>query len=301
MDDTSPPIDETRIRLAVQKKGRLADSTFELLAQCGLKVRFGKSQLFARIRELPIDVLLVRDDDIPELVASGAADAGIVGANVYSEDQLDRADRSAAVIKELGFSRCRLCIAVETGVAYPGPSYFRGKRIATSYPHLTADWLRKKGVEDVEIVMMHGAHEIAPRLGHAHAICDIVQTGTTLDQNGLKVAETIFSSQALLIARPDAPQEKSALIDDLAARMAAAMASRDAKYVMMNAPRSAIADIRKVLPGKDAPTILALAGSEEMVAIHVVCKEEVLWDQLEELKGLGASAILVLDIDKMLS
>ena len=291
-----------RLKLAVQKKGRLADDTFDLLNGCGLKVRQSRSRLFARIEELPIDVLLVRDDDIPELVASGAADAGIVGGNVYEEDRLSReGGEGAAVAERLGFSRCRLCVAVPKDMNYTAPGQLAGMRIATSYPELMRDWLKGQGVEDASIVLMHGAHEIAPRLGLAEAICDIVSTGATLDTNGLKIAETIYQSEALLIRRDGLDGACGAILEALQGRLRGALASRNAKYVMMNAPRSAVEAISKVLPGADAPTVLELAGEGDMVAIHAVCNEDVLWEHLAELKAHGASAILVLDIDKMLN
>lgn len=299
--DQSAAPDTPRLRLAVQKKGRLADDTFDLLATCGLKVRSGRSRLFARIEELPIDVLLVRDDDIPELVAGGAADAGIVGGNVYEEDRLTREGAGANIADTLGFSRCRLCVAVSKDVDYPGPAYFAGKKIATSYPGLLEGWLKSQGVSGAQVVLMHGAHEIAPRLGLADAICDIVSTGATLDTNGLKVADTIYQSEALLIGAAGLDGEKLAILEALKGRMRGALASRHAKYVMMNAPRAAISAISAVLPGADAPTVLELAGEGDMVAIHAVCNEDVLWEHLAELKAQGASAILVLDIDKMLN
>lgn len=293
--------DRPRLRLAIQKKGRLADDTFELLSQSGLKVRYGRSRLFGRIEELPIDVLLVRDDDIPELVASGAAEAGIIGGNVYEEDRLTRQGKAAVVAQELGFSKCRLCIAVPKDQDYRGPADLAGKRIATSYSGLLKKWLGENGVTDASSVLMHGAHEIAPRLGLADGICDIVSTGATLDTNGLKVAETIYQSQALLIKGVKLDHELDAIFTAFQGRLQAALASRGAKYVMMNAPRTAIEDISAILPGADAPTILELVGDREKVAIHAVCNEGVLWEHMARLKEVGASAILVLDIDKMLN
>lgn len=299
--NTLPTTDSARLRLAVQKSGRLADDTFDLLKRCGLKVRQSRSRLFARIEELPIDVLLVRDDDIPELVAGGAADAGIVGGNVYDEDRVTREGAGAEIIEKLGFSRCRLCVAVSKELDYESAAQFSGMRIATSYPGLLKGWLDEQGVEGASIVLMHGAHEIAPRLGLADAICDIVSTGATLDTNGLKVAETIYHSEALLIAGRELGTQQTDILAALQGRLRGALASRHAKYVMMNAPRSAVERISAVLPGADAPTILELAGQHDKVAIHAVCNEDVLWEHLAELKSHGASAILVLDIDKMLN
>jgi ATP phosphoribosyltransferase len=293
--------DTPRLRLAVQKSGRLADDSFDLLRRCGLKFRPSRTELYARIRELPIDLLLVRDDDIPGLVSSGASDLGIVGGNVFEEESLAGGAGSAEVKAKLGFSRCRLCIAVRQSEDYSGPASLEGRSIATSYPRITQSWLAERGVS-ARMVTMSGAHEIAPRLGLADAICDIVSTGATLDANGLKVAETIYESEALLIGQKEPlTTGKQTTLDALRARIDGVIRSKDAKYVMMNAPRSAVEKIRDVLPGADAPTVIDLAGSSGMVALHVLARDAVLWDHLEELKALGATAILVVDVDKMLA
>lgn len=292
---------DTRIRLAVQKKGRLADETFDLLRDCGMKVTQSRTHLYARIKELPIDLLLVRDDDIPSFVATGASDIGIVGGNVFEEARLESNDTlGVRVVMELGFSRCRLCIAMPKGTDYTGPGDLSGKRIATSYPALTQSWLRAQGVDDARTVLMNGAHEIAPRLGVSDAICDIVSTGATLEANGLEVVETIYKSEALLIGGAELSEGKKATLDAFAGRLGAVLQSQNAKYVMMNAPRHAIDAITEVLPGADAPTVLDLAGDPDKVALHMMCAEDVLWEQMAQLKALGASAILVLNIDKML-
>lgn len=289
------------LRLAVQKKGRLADDTFDLLKRCGLTLSQSKNRLYARVQELPIDILLVRDDDIPALVAGGASDLGIVGGNVFEEERAaNRLQDKVPMVDPLGFSRCRLCIALPKEKTYQGPRDLDGMRIATSYPALTDAWLAEHGVKDAESVVMNGAHEIAPRLGVADAVCDIVSTGGTLDANGLAVAETILRSEALLIGGQLSP-EKAKIAEALKLRIEGVQRSRDAKYVMMNAPRSALDKISAVLPSADNPTVLELAGQGDKVAVHTVCREEVVWEVLEELKALGASAILVLDIDKMLA
>ena len=296
-----------RLRLAVQKSGRLADDSFDLLARCGLKVRRSRTELYARIAELPIDLLLVRDDDIPGLVARGASDVGIVGGNVFEEARLTGEAsetgeaQGARTIRPLGFSRCRLCIALPKDADYDGPASLRGRTVATSYPEITRRWSEGAGA-GAQTVMMSGAVEIAPRLGIADAICDIVSTGATLDANGLRVAETIYESEALLIGR-DAPLSapKAAALDALCARIDGVLRSRDAKYVMMNAPRAAIEAIRAVLPGADAPTVLDLAGGSDLVGLHVLATDAVLWEHLEEVRALGARSILVLDVDKMLA
>lgn len=293
---------EHRLRIAVQKSGRLSDGSFELLKQCGLTLSRGRDKLYGRIQELPMDVLLVRDDDIPAFVADGACDIGIVGENVADEAQL-ASERQAGpeLVRKLGFSSCRLMLAAPKEWAWNGPGDLAGKRIATSYPALTRQYLSDAGV-DATTVHMNGAVEVAPRLKIADAICDIVSTGATLDANGLKPVATVFESEAVLI-RNAAPliAEKQSTLDALLKRIDGVIASRDAKYIMMNAPRSAVAAITEMLPGADAPTILELAGDSEKVAIHAVCRESVFWTTLERLKAEGASAILVLPIEKLMA
>ena len=292
---------EQRLRIAIQKSGRLSDGSFELLKSCGLSVSRGRDKLYGRVAELPIDVLLLRDDDIPAFVADDACDIGIVGQNVFDEELLTEShDAPAEFVMPLGFARCRLMLAAPKEMAFNGPAMLSGKRIATSYPALTRAWLEREGVE-ARAVMMKGSVEVAPRLKIADAVCDIVSTGATLDANGLKPVATVFESEAVLIrnARAFAP-EKQAVFDALLKRINGVLLSRDAKYIMMNAPRDAIAAITEFLPGADAPTVLDLAGSPDKVAIHAVCRESVFWDTLEKLKKLGASAILVLPIEKMM-
>lgn len=294
--------DAARLRLAVQKSGRLSDDTFDLLRKCGLKVSQSRTRLYARVEELPIDLLLVRDDDIPGLVAAGASDIGIVGGNVFEEESLAAPDGLGVRVElALGFSKCRLCIAVPKEMTYQGPADLAGLRIATSYPAITARFLASAGVDGARPVIMNGAHEIAPRLGVSEAICDIVSTGGTLDANGLKVAETIYHSEALLIGTAALTPEKQATLNALCRRIEGVLRSARSKYVMMNAPAAAVSAITEVLPGAESPTILNLVGNDTMVAIHAVCDEDVLWEHLTQIKALGASAILVLDIDKMLA
>jgi ATP phosphoribosyltransferase len=293
---------EERLRIAIQKSGRLSDGSLDLLKSCGLTISRGRDRLYGRVQEMPIDVLLVRDDDIPEFVADAACDVGIVGENVAEEDRLMSA-RAAhpEVVRKLGFSQCRLMLATPKEWAWDGPASLAGKRIATSYPGLTLKFLERKKVDAVAVTM-NGSVEVAPRLKIADAICDIVSTGATLDANGLKPVATVFESEAVLI-RNAAPfsAAKQAVLEALLKRIDGVIASREAKYVMMNAPRSAIAAITGVLPGAEAPTVLDLAGAPDKVAIHAVCRESVFWTTLEKLKSLGASAILVLPIEKMMA
>ena len=292
---------EQRLRIAVQKSGRLSDGSFDLLKSCGLTISRGRDKLYARVREMPIDVLLVRDDDIPAFVADGACDVGIVGQNVSEEDRLTEARaKPAEEVMALGFSRCKLMLAAPKEWGDTQLADFDGKRIATSYPGLTRAFLERERVGAVP-VMMKGAVEVAPRLKIADAVCDIVSTGATLDANGLAPAATVFESQAVLIrSQIEMSPEKQTIFENLQKRIRGVLASRESKYVMMNAPRDAVDAITSILPGADSPTILELAGDPDKVAIHAVCRESVFWTTLEELKKHGASAILVLPIEKMM-
>ena len=295
-------MNEERLRIAIQKSGRLSEESFELLKNCGLSVSRGRDTLYGRVQEMPIDVLLVRDDDIPEFVADGACDIGIVGENVAEEDRLtvERA-RPAVIARRLGFSRCRLMLAAPKEWSWTGPAALEGKRIATSYPGLTRRFLKGAGVA-ASPVMMKGSVEVAPRLKIADAVSDIVSTGATLDANGLKPVATVFESEAVLIRNEASfSAAKQSVFEQFLKRVDGVLASREAKYVMMNAPRSAIAAITEVLPGAESPTVLELAGAGDKVAIHAVCRESVFWTTLEKLKSLGASAILVLPIEKMMA
>ena len=293
---------EERLRIAIQKSGRLSEGSFELLKSCGLKVSRGKDKLYGRVRELPIDVLLLRDDDIPAFVADNACDIGIVGQNVFEEARLSGEHEAPAVeVMPLGFARCKLMLATPKEWSFDGAGMLEGRRVATSYPELTKAWLAREGV-DARAVMMKGSVEVAPRLKIADAVCDIVSTGATLDANGLKPVAEVFDSQALLIRNAAVfSAQKQAVFDALMKRINGVLTSRDAKYVMMNAPRGAVEAITEYLPGAEAPTVLELAGSPDKVAIHAVCRESVFWDTLEDLKKLGASAILVLPIEKMMA
>lgn len=293
---------DQRLRIAIQKSGRLSDGSFELLKNCGLTVSRGRDKLYGRVQELPIDVLLLRDDDIPAFVADDACDIGIVGQNVFEEERLNEThDAPALEVMRLGFAHCRLMLAAPKEWSFNGASMLDGRRIATSYPALTRVWLEREGV-NARAVTMKGSVEVAPRLKIADAVCDIVSTGATLDANGLKPVATVFESEAILIRNAGAfSPEKQAVFEALLKRISGVLTSRDAKYIMMNAPRSAVAAITEFLPGADAPTVLELAGSPDKVAIHAVCRESVFWDTLEKLKALGASAILVLPIEKMMA
>jgi ATP phosphoribosyltransferase len=287
-----------RLRIAVQKSGRLADRSLDLVRDAGLRVVKGNNDLLYRVENYPIDLLRVRDDDIPTFVADGVCDLGIVGENVLEEAR--NGGPVAEVIMPLGFGRCTLKIAVPPTLAYEGPTSLEGLRIATSYPRILQRFLDAREVR-ADIVTMRGAVEVAPRLKLASAICDLVSTGATLEANGLGARETVLESQAVLIRSPVTPEPGlQTLLDSVIERMAGVVASQGAKYVMLNAPRSALDRIAAILPGAGSPTVMPLSGRDDAVAVHAVCQEAVFWETLEKLKAAGASAILVLPIEKMM-
>lgn len=288
-----------RLRIAIQKSGRLADKSLELLEAAGLRVLKGANELLYRIENAPIDLLRVRDDDIPTFVGDGVADLGIVGLNVLEEREDGRSAEPEQVMN-LGFGKCDLKLAAPIGFAYNGPRSLQGLRIATTYPHVLNRFLAENGVT-ADIITMRGAVEVAPRLKLANAICDLVSTGATLEANGLAPLDTVLRSEAVLIRAPkkiDPELEKVA--ESVVQRFKGVTSCRGAKYVMMNAPRAVLPKISAILPGAGSPTVTPLAGSDDMVAVHAVCQESVFWETLEELKAAGASAILVLPIEKMM-
>jgi len=287
---------ERRIKVAVQKSGRLTDNSLHLMETCGLIYSRGRDQLICFGENMPVDVLLVRDDDIPELVAEGICDLGIVGMNVFREKTSD--DMDLAPVMELDFGRCRLSIAVPRGFEYRGAKSLDGLRIATSYPRILGQWLQGEGVQ-ADVVTLSGAVEIAPRLGRADVICDLVSTGSTLLANELEEAEVIFDSKAALISRGGEPA--AGWPARLASRMRGVLSVRESKYIMLHAPRAALAEIRRLLPGSESPTVMPLEGRDDKVAVHAVCRENVFWETLEGLKAAGASSMLVLPVEKMLA
>jgi len=297
-------MDELRLKLAIQKSGRLTEPSLDLLVRCGLKVSRGKDQLMAYGENMPLDVLFVRDDDIPDLVQEDVCDLGLVGRNVLEEKRLELAARGHQArfeqIRTLDFGRCRLALAVPEGTSFAGPRSLRGKRIATTYPYLLERYLRERDIS-AEIVMLSGAVEIAPRLGRADLICDLVSTGSTLQANHLREVETVLESHAVLIRTPlELPPAKDEWVQRLLMRIDGVQQVRESKYIMLHAPRAALTEIRKLLPGSESPTIIPLEGSPDKVAIHAVCRENVFWETLEALKAAGASAILVMPIEKMM-
>lgn len=287
-----------RLKIAIQKSGRLGERSLDLIEDAGLRVVKGANELFYRVENAPIDLLRVRDDDIPTFVGDGVADFGIVGRNVLAECEHD--NEEPIEVMALGFGRCDLKIAAPLGMDYAGPGALNGLRIATSYPRVLRAFLAENGVT-AEIVVMRGAVEVAPRLKLAHVICDLVSTGATLEANGLAAVETVLRSEAVLIRSPKAASPELATVaESVVQRFRGVTASQGAKYVMMNAPRAVLPLITDILPGADAPTVMALAGRDDTVAVHAVCQESVFWETLERLKAAGASSILVLPIEKMM-
>ena len=291
-----------RLRIAVQKKGRLADDSFALLKKCGLRFAIRGGGLLTRVKNLPIDLLLVRDDDIPAFVSTGASDLGFVGENVLVEEQLTTTGGiDAHIDRRLGFSRCKLSLAAENDGNIKTASDLGGTKIATTYPGVLRKYLADNNIK-ATIVEMKGAVELAPSINIAQSICDLVSSGATLEANGLSAFDTILQSEAVLIksARTLSPAKQD-IYDKLVRRIDGVTASSDSKYIMLNAPRSALDAISAILPGADAPTVMSLAGSEDMVAVQAVCTENVFWETLEQLKAEGARSILVLPIEKMMA
>jgi ATP phosphoribosyltransferase len=285
-----------RLRIAIQKSGRLADRSLSVVESAGFRLVKGANELLYRVENAPIDLLRVRDDDIPTFVDDAVADFGIVGRNVLEE----RGAAASTEVMPLGFGRCDLKVAVPEGFTYRGPHSLDGTRVATTYPRTLSRFLERAGVE-AEIVSMRGAVEVAPRLKLAHAICDLVSTGATLEANGLVAVDTVLESEAVLIRGPSKLSPDLAHVaESIVQRFRGVSASQGAKYVMMNAPKSALSKISSILPGAEAPTVTPLAGREDAVAVHAVCQESVFWETLEELRAAGASAILVLPIEKMM-
>ncbi len=292
----------SRLRLAIQKKGRLAEESFAALKNCGLRFSVRGDGLLARVNNMPIDLLLVRDDDIAGFVSEGVSDLGIVGENVLLEEQYVQGSKlDAQIDRRLGFSRCRLCLAAPENGNIQTLQDLNGTRIATSYPGVLGNFLTKNEIDAIPVTMK-GAVELAPRIDIAASICDLVSSGATLEANGLKAFQTILESEAVLI-KSDRPmgRDKQAVYDRLVRRLDAVIRSKDSKYVMLNAPRSKIDDITRLLPGSDAPTIIPLPGDDNLVAIQAVCTETVFWETLEALKDNGARSILVVPIEKMMS
>ena len=281
------------LRIAVQSKGRLFEDTIALLAEAGIKVSSSKRTLLVQSSNFPVEILYLRDDDIPQSVASGVADLGIVGQNEYEERAED-----AKVVRPLGFSKCRLSLAVPKGCGYYGLKWFEGKKIATSYPNILRRYMQQNRIT-ADIHVITGSVEISPGIGLADAIFDIVSSGSTLVSNNLVEVETVMQSEALLIANKNLDDEKKAVLDELLFRIEAVKAAEDKKYVLMNVPTERLKDIVAVLPGVKSPTVMPLA-TEGWSSVHTVIDEKRFWEIIRELKSLGAEGILVVPIEKMI-
>lgn len=281
------------LRIAVQSKGRLFDDTMDLLSEAGVKVNASRRTLLVQASNFPLEVLYLRDDDIPQSVANGVADIGIVGENEFVEQGED-----AQILFRLGFSKCRLSLAIPKINNYPGLSWFNGKRIATSYPNILRRFLNRNGIQ-ADIHVITGSVEISPGIGLADAIFDIVSSGSTLVSNNLCEAEVVMKSEAVLIGNWHMDEEKHQTLNELLFRFEAVRSAQDKKYVMMNAPKDKLKEITAVLPGIKSPTVIPLAD-EDWCSIHTVLDEKRFWEIIGKLKELGAQGILVTPIEKMI-
>ena len=281
------------LRIAVQSKGRLYDETMELLQESGISLGVSKRTLLVQAGNFPVEVLFLRDDDIPQSVAGGVADVGIVGENEFVERQ-EKAD----IIKRLGFSRCRLSLAIPKAIDYQGLEWFNGKKIATSYPGILNAFLKEKGIK-AETHVITGSVEIAPGIGLADAIFDIVSSGSTLVSNNLREVEVVMQSEALLIGNPSLDAEKKAILEELLFRFDAVKAAQGKKYIMMNVPDDRMSEVLAELPGIKSPTVMPLA-QKGWSSVHTVLDEKRFWEIIGKLKAAGAEGILVLPIEKMI-
>ena len=293
-------MEKTSLRIAIQAKGRLNEDSMALLRDIGIRIDDSKRKFLAQAPDFPLEVLYLRDDDIPQVVAAGTADLGIVGLNEVAEHSPDGtvAGSSMSVIRELGFGQCRISLAVPKAEPCDGPAWFEGKRIATSYPNILRHYLAKNGVNAI-IEVIAGSVEVAPAAGIADAIFDIVSSGGTLISNGLKEVEKVFPSEAVLIANPSLSPEKEQLVDEILFRIDSDVVSRRKKYLVMNLPESAIDQAVQIVPAMRSPTIMPLAA-KGWYAMHAVIEEVQLWEKIRQLKAIGAEGILVLSIDKII-
>ncbi|WP_339697679.1 ATP phosphoribosyltransferase [uncultured Roseivirga sp.] len=281
------------LRIAVQKSGRLSDDSLALIKECGIKVNNGMGKLKAEASNFPMEFLFLRDDDIPGYVQDGIADIGIVGANEAEEK-----DKQVDWVKKLGFSKCRLSLAIDKAETYNGIQDFEGKSLATSYPKILGDYLKANNI-NADIHEISGSVEIAPSIGLAYGICDIVSSGSTLMSNGLKEVEVIFKSEAVMLANKNLSAEKKEILDQLIFRIDSVQAAKNNKYILLNAPNDALDNIISILPGMKSPTVLPLA-TEGWSSVHSVIQEDDFWEIIEELRNAGAQGILVVPIEKMI-
>ena len=281
------------LRIAVQSKGRLYEETMEMLAESDIKLSSSKRTLLVQSKNFPVEVLYLRDDDIPQTVASGVADVGVVGENEFMEKEED-----AEIIKRLDFSKCRLSLAIPKAIDYPGLQWFQGKKIATSYPVILRRFMEKNGIQ-ADIHVITGSVEIAPGIGLADAIFDIVSSGSTLVSNNLREVEIVMQSEALLIGNKNLSEEKNEILEELLFRLQAVKNAEDKKYVRMNVPNNKLKEVLDVLPGMKSPTVMPLADGD-WSSVHTVLDEDRFWEIINGLKAAGAEGILVSSIEKMI-
>ena len=283
----------SKLKIAIQKSGRLSENSLNLLKECGIKFPNGGGKLITESTNFPIEILFLRDDDIPQYVEQKVADIGIIGENVFVESakQID-------VVEKLGFSACRLSLAVPKEIEYSDLSYFNGKKVATSYPVILENYFQKNNISAI-IEFISGSVEIAPGIGLADGICDIVSSGSTLRSNGLKEVENVMNSQAVLVASEDLDSDKNEILQKLLFRIRSVQKAKENKYILLNAPNEKLDEIIKILPGMNSPTILPLA-KEGWSSLHSVIGEDQFWDVIYELKNAGAEGILVVPIEKMI-
>ena len=293
--------EEKRLKIAIQKSGRLADMSIQLLEKCGISLAKSRDQLLCRAQNFPLDIFLVRDDDIPAFLATDVGQLGILGQNGLLEKQALGNGKFAGLrqLLPLGYGRCRLSIAVPHDFDYQSIKSLNGKVIATSYKGLLAQYLADRKI-DADIVTMEGAVEVAPRTHLADLICDLVSTGSTLVSNGLVEKDIILQSQAVLVTNQIDDPEIAALAEKVTSRIKAVLRAENSRYIMLNSPIDSLEAIKAVLPGSQSPTVMPLQGRDDMVAVHAVCEEGVFWDTMEDLKANGANSILVVPIEKML-
>ncbi|OOF50954.1 ATP phosphoribosyltransferase [Rodentibacter genomosp. 1] len=302
---TNTTYSSNRLRIALQKKGRLSQDCAALLKQCGVKINWNEQRLIAYAENMPIEILRVRDDDIPGLIFDGVVDLGILGENVLEEEELGRLAMGEFVqykkLRQLDFGGCRLSLAIDRDRDYQDVKDLANTRIATSYPNLLKRYMTEQNVP-FKSCLLNGSVEVAPSAGIANAICDLVSSGATLEANGLKEVEVIYRSKACLIQRSESlPTEKQILVDKLLTRIQGVQQAAESKYIMLHAPKNKLKEITALLPGVENPTILPLAQNTNQVAMHVVSQENLFWETMEQLKAIGASSILVLPIEKMMA
>jgi len=283
----------SKLKIAIQKSGRLSENSKKLLEECGIKFSNGVSVLKTSAKNFPVELLFLRDDDIPQYVEQQVADIGILGENMVLEK-----NKNVAIIEQLGFAQCRLSLAIPKEDSYPGVEYFNNKKIATSYPRILTDFLQQNNLK-AEIEEISGSVEIAPGIGLADAVCDIVSSGSTLLTNGLHEVETILKSQAVIISNMNLDKEKESILARLLFRIRAVKNANENKYILLNAPESAIQKICSILPGMKSPTIVPLV-EKGWCSLHSVVKEDEFWDRIDQLKQAGAEGILVIPIEKMI-